>query len=75
MIRIAICDEEHGFCQRLERYISNYMKNDGISYHIAYQPASQTDLIRSHKTSCQAGSPDINSPVISRFLASLPSYI
>ncbi len=34
MIRIAICDEEHGFCQRLERYISNYMKNDGISYHI-----------------------------------------
>ncbi len=34
MIRIAICDEEHGFCQRLERYISNYMKNDSISYHI-----------------------------------------
>ncbi len=34
MIRIAICDEEHGFCQRLEVYISNCMKNDGISYHI-----------------------------------------
>ncbi len=34
MIRIAICDEEHGFCQRLEGYISNCMKNDGISYHI-----------------------------------------
>lgn len=34
MINVAICDEERHFCRRLEEYVSDYLKRNGMSYHI-----------------------------------------
>lgn len=34
MIHIAVCDNDHCFCRRLERYVSNYMIQSDIPYHV-----------------------------------------